>query len=63
MVLATVSVLVLRQVMVYQNSRRNRIQGFKIDPEIASRVQGEEVFQGQEVDETDWQNAYFRYYL
>ena len=62
MALSAISIMVLRQYMAWENKRRNREQGITIDPETAvSQIEEHLVQSG--LDETDWENKKFRYYL
>jgi ACS family allantoate permease-like MFS transporter len=62
MVLSVVSIMVMRQYMVWENKRRDREQGVEIDPE-SKKVNTEEHLVQTGLDETDWVNKRFRYYL
>ncbi|CEJ87121.1 hypothetical protein VHEMI04310 [[Torrubiella] hemipterigena] len=59
---ATVIILVLRQYMAWENKRRDRAQGVHIDPELEKEDPDSHLVRDG-VDETDWQNKKFRYYL
>ena len=61
--LAIVSILMLRQYMVWENKRRDRDQGVFIDPEAKEKANAEEHLVQTDLDETDWVNKKFRYYL
>lgn len=60
--IATVVMLVLRQYMAWENKRRDREQGVHIDPEVDDDGAHSRLVKDG-VDETDWQNRRFRYYL
>ncbi|KAL2789383.1 major facilitator superfamily domain-containing protein [Aspergillus keveii] len=60
--IALVAILALRQMMQFQNRHRDRQQGVNIDPESREAIESEEVV-ALDKDETDWDNASFRYYL
>ncbi|KAH6688330.1 major facilitator superfamily domain-containing protein [Plectosphaerella plurivora] len=57
-----VLVLAFRQYLAWENKRRDSIQGVSIDPE-AKDAAPPQVEAMREVDETDWENKSFRYYL
>lgn len=62
--LAAVSIMILRQYMVWENKRRDREQGVHIDPEVRGEQESTEDHLVQAgLDETDWENKQFRYYL
>lgn len=63
MIIAAISIIALRQYMAWDNKRRDRDQGVCIDPEVedVSDVHARLVKAG--VDETDWENKRFRYFL
>jgi MFS family permease len=64
MILSAVSVMALRQYMDWENKRRDREQGVHIDPEVkGSRDSTEDHLVQAGLDETDWTNKQFRYYL
>ncbi|KAL3457758.1 major facilitator superfamily domain-containing protein [Aspergillus heterothallicus] len=60
--IALVAILALRQLLQFQNQRRDRQQGVAIDPESREVMETEEVVV-LDKDETDWENRSFRYYL
>jgi MFS transporter, ACS family, DAL5 transporter family protein len=55
-------VLAFRQYLARENKRRDREQGDNIDPEAKNAAQPQ-VEVVREIDETDWENESFRYYL
>jgi hypothetical protein len=62
--IAFVALLVLRQLMDFQNRYRDRQQNVKIDPESeSSGVTETAEAVALDADETDWENRSFRYYL
>lgn len=64
MALSAVSIMCLRQYMDWENKRRDREQGLQIDPEAKGYGGSTEVHLVQVgLDETDWANRKFRYYL
>ena len=64
MALAVVSILALRQYMDWGNKRRDQEQCVHIDPELqGSERSTEEHLAEAGLDETDWANKKFRYYL
>lgn len=66
MIIAALSVMVLRQYMAWENKRRDREQGVCIDPEAQSDGDSEDAqarLIRAGVDETDWVNKRFRYFL
>ncbi|OAA72334.1 Major facilitator superfamily domain, general substrate transporter [Cordyceps fumosorosea ARSEF 2679] len=62
MIIASISMLALRQYMVWDNKRRDRDQGVCIDPEAGVESTSEHLVRTG-LDETDWQNKRFRYFL
>lgn len=63
MILAGLSIMALRQYMAWENKRRDRDQGVSIDPEVEDAVQTNARLVKAGVDETDWENKQFRYFL
>lgn len=63
MIIACLSMVALRQYMALQNKRRDREQGVCIDPETAGNQDMQEHLVRAGVDETDWSNKSFRYFL
>ncbi|KAJ5971669.1 Major facilitator superfamily domain general substrate transporter [Penicillium vulpinum] len=60
------SILCLRQVCQFQNMKRDREQNVKRDPESHEDIETEEAAAldtAHNLDETDWENKNFRYYL
>lgn len=52
--------------MSWENHRRNKAQGVDINPEGghgAATIDDEDILAAVELDETDWENKSFRYYL
>lgn len=51
--------------MSWENHRRNKAQGVVIDPEVrgAHTIDDEDIIAVLVLDETDWENKAFRYYL
>ncbi|ATY62811.1 vitamin H [Cordyceps militaris] len=62
MILSCISIMVLRQYMAWENKKRDRAQGICIDPETSTDGTSEHLVQTG-LDETDWENKRFRYYL
>ncbi|KAJ5776516.1 uncharacterized protein N7511_001527 [Penicillium nucicola] len=60
--IAFVAILLLRQILHFQNQRRNSQQNVIIDPESGESDETEELVVLSK-DETDWENPNFRYYL
>ncbi|KFZ19456.1 hypothetical protein V501_00658 [Pseudogymnoascus sp. VKM F-4519 (FW-2642)] len=64
LILSAVCIMVLRQYMAWDNKRRDREQGVHIDPEAKkSERSTEEHLVQTGLDETDWVNRRFRYFL
>ncbi|TQV90631.1 vitamin H transporter [Cordyceps javanica] len=63
LIIACVSMVVLRQYMAWDNKRRDRAQGVRIDPEMAGCNGPSEHLVRAGLDETDWENKRFRYFL
>ncbi len=63
MIIACLSMVTLRQYMALQNKRRDREQGVCIDPETTGNQDTQEHLVRAGVDETDWSNKSFRYFL
>lgn len=63
MIVAALSIMVLRQYMAWENKRRDREQGVHIDPEIEGGESEHTRLVRAGVDETDWSNKEFRYFL
>lgn len=62
----SVIMVVLRQYMAWENKKRDYEQGVVIDPESRVMMQGLEDDAepvSMKLDETDWENTSFRYYL
>lgn len=60
--IAFLAILLLREILHFQNKQRNRQQNVNIDPESREAIDIEE-FVMTAKDETDWENPRFRYYL
>jgi hypothetical protein len=60
--IAFISILVLRQLLHFQNQHRDRQQNRTMDPE-SCEVTETEGFLRIDKDETDWANPAFRYHL
>lgn len=60
--IAFVAILVLREVLHFQNKQRDSQQNVNIDPESREAIDIEELSMTTK-DETDWENPRFRYYL
>lgn len=66
LVASVVIILILRTYMSWENHRRNKAQGIVIDPEArlgAGTIDDEDEIASLALDETDWENKAFRYYL
>lgn len=66
LVAAAAIIMILRTYMSWENHRRNKAQGVNVDPEARHNVVTEDDESQRilaELDETDWQNMVFRYYL
>ncbi|KFY93451.1 hypothetical protein V500_03712 [Pseudogymnoascus sp. VKM F-4518 (FW-2643)] len=66
LIAAAAIIMILRTYMFWENHRRNKAQGVNIDPEARHSIITEEDESQRilaELDETDWQNMAFRYYL
>lgn len=63
MIIAGISIMALRQYMVWDNKRRDRDQGVCIDPEVEDASHAHTRLVRAGVDETDWENKQFRYFL
>ena len=66
LIAAAATIMILRTYMSWENHRRNKAQGVNIDPEARHSIITEENENQRilaELDETDWQNMVFRYYL
>lgn len=64
MVISALSIMALRQYMDWENKRRDREYGVHIDPEVKGSADStaDHLVQAG-LDETDWENKRFRYYL
>lgn len=63
MILAAVSITALRQYMAWENKRRDKEQGVCIDPEVETTDSAQSRLVRAGIDETDWTNKQFRYFL